>query len=97
MYLGAISLMGTKLPWYIMPLYPFVALAIGGYLHHRWQKPPRWAVGWLGVIAIAALIGGPYISIADQQPTLMAIGLVLGLSAGWTAWQLWQRHVYSLH
>nr|MBX2863934.1 hypothetical protein [Leptolyngbyaceae cyanobacterium MAG.088] len=90
-YLGAISAMGTKLPWYIMPLYPFVALVIGGYLHHIWQRPPRWAAGLLGVIAIAALIGGPYLGINDQQPTLIAIGIVLGLSAGWTAWQLWHR------
>ncbi len=96
-YLGAISLMGTKLPWYIMPLYPVVALAIGSYLHHRWQQPPRWAVGWLGLIAIAALIGGPYLGIDDQQPTLIAIGIVLGLSAGWAAWQLsQQRRRWSL-
>ncbi len=92
-YLGAISLMGTKLPWYVMPLYPFIALAVGGYLHHSWHRPPRWAVGLLGIIAIAAPIGGTYLGIADQQPTLVAIALVLGLSTGWTAWQLWRRQV----
>lgn len=90
-YLGAISLMGTKLPWYIMPLYPFVALAIGGFLHYRWQQTPSWASGVLGLIAGVALIGGIYLGIVDQQPTLIAIGLVLGLSVGWTVWQLWQR------
>lgn len=90
-YLGAISLMGTKLPWYIMPLYPFVALAIGGYLHHVWQRPPRWAVVLFGVIAIAALIGGTYLGIADQQPTLIAIAIALGFSTGWAAWQLWRQ------
>lgn len=89
-YLGAISLMGTKLPWYIMPLYPFVALAIGGYLHHCWHRPPRWATGLLGLIAVVALIGGPYLGLADQQPTLIAIGIVLGGSAGWAGWQLWR-------
>ncbi|MEM6254335.1 MAG: glycosyltransferase family 39 protein [Cyanobacteria bacterium P01_D01_bin.156] len=93
-YLGAISMMGTKLPWYIMPLYPFVALAIGGYLHHVWQHPPRWAVGLLGLIAIAAPIGGICLGIADQQPTLIAIALVLGLSCGWTVWHLWRRRPY---
>ncbi|MEM7794242.1 MAG: glycosyltransferase family 39 protein, partial [Cyanobacteria bacterium P01_C01_bin.118] len=90
-YLGAISLMGTKLPWYIMPLYPFVALAIGGYLHHCWQRPPRWAVGLLSLIAVVALGGGGYLGIADQQPTLIAIGIVLGGSAGSAGWQLWRR------
>lgn len=90
-YLGAISLMGTKLPWYIVPLYPLVALAIGGYLHQHWQPPPRWAVGILGLIAIAAPIGGIYLGLRDQQPTLIAIAIVLGSSTGWTAWRLWQR------
>ncbi|MEM8611030.1 MAG: glycosyltransferase family 39 protein, partial [Cyanobacteria bacterium P01_H01_bin.105] len=78
-YLGAISLMGTKLPWYIMPLYPFVALAIGAYLHQCWHRPPRWAVGLLMLISVVALGGGIYLGIVDQQPTLIAIGIVLGL------------------
>lgn len=90
-YLGAISLMGTKLPWYIMPLYPFVALAVGAFLHHHWHQPPKWASGLLGLIAVVALIGGIYLGIDDQQPTLIAIGVVLGLSTGWTVWQLWHR------
>ncbi|NEP61963.1 MAG: glycosyltransferase family 39 protein [Symploca sp. SIO2G7] len=90
-YLGAISLMGTKLPWYIMPLYPFMALAIGAYLHHGWHQPPRWAVGLLGLIAIAALTGGTYVGINDQQPTLITIGIILGLSVGWATWQLWRQ------
>ena len=89
-YLGAISLMGTKLPWYIMPLYPFVALAIGGYLHQR-QQPPRWAAAVLAVIAAAALGGGIYLGIADQQPTLVVIAIVLGLGVGGAGWQLWRR------
>lgn len=93
-YLGAISLMGTKLPWYIMPLYPFVALAIGAYLHCHWQKPPRWSVGLLGLIAVVALGGGVYLGIADQQPTLIAIGIILGLSAGATPVQLWRRQLH---
>ncbi|EKV03414.1 PMT family glycosyltransferase, 4-amino-4-deoxy-L-arabinose transferase [Leptolyngbya sp. PCC 7375] len=90
-YLGAISLMGTKLPWYIMPLYPFVALAIGAYLHHAWEKSPRWAIGLLALISVVALGGGVYLGVADQQPTLIAIGIVLGMSAGWTGLQLWRR------
>ncbi|NET53124.1 MAG: glycosyltransferase family 39 protein [Merismopedia sp. SIO2A8] len=36
-YLGLISMMGTKLPWYIMPLYPVVALVIGVELHRLWK------------------------------------------------------------
>jgi 4-amino-4-deoxy-L-arabinose transferase-like glycosyltransferase len=37
-YLGTISLMGTKLPWYIMPLYPFFALAVGAELADFWAR-----------------------------------------------------------
>ncbi|MEM1240202.1 MAG: glycosyltransferase family 39 protein [Cyanobacteria bacterium P01_H01_bin.26] len=90
-YLGAISLMGTKLPWYIVPLYPFVALAVGGYLHHRWQRPPRWATGLLGLIAVVALGGGVYLGVVDRQPTLIVIGIVLGLGTAWATGQLWRR------
>ncbi|MGD1853092.1 MAG: ArnT family glycosyltransferase [Leptolyngbyaceae cyanobacterium] len=90
-YLGAISLMGTKLPWYIMPLYPVEALSLGAYVLVRWQTPPRWGGGPVGLLAAVALVGGIYLGIVDQQPTLIVIGIVLGLGSGWTAWQLWQR------
>ncbi|MEM9980620.1 MAG: phospholipid carrier-dependent glycosyltransferase, partial [Cyanobacteria bacterium P01_D01_bin.2] len=90
-YLGAISLMGTKLPWYIVPLYPFVALTVGGYLHHRWQRPPRWATGLLGLIAVVALGGGVYLGVVDRQPTLIVIGIVLGLGTALATGQLWRR------
>lgn len=37
-YGGLISAMGTKLPWYIMPFYPFLALAVGYFLS-RFHEP----------------------------------------------------------
>ena len=40
-YLGTISLMGTKLPWYIMPLYPFFALAVGAELADFWASSSK--------------------------------------------------------
>lgn len=36
-YLLAISLMTTKLPWYVLPVYPALALAVGCYLAEVWQ------------------------------------------------------------
>lgn len=39
-YLLAISLMQTKLPWYILPIYPAVAIAIGIFLAEFWQNFP---------------------------------------------------------
>ena len=37
-YLLAISLMATKLPWYIIPLYPAISLIIGANLANIWDK-----------------------------------------------------------
>ncbi|NER37255.1 MAG: glycosyltransferase family 39 protein [Oscillatoria sp. SIO1A7] len=39
-YLLAISAMGTKLPWYVLPLYPALALACGAQLALVWQGEP---------------------------------------------------------
>jgi 4-amino-4-deoxy-L-arabinose transferase-like glycosyltransferase len=39
-YLLAISVMNTKLPWYILPLYPAFALAVGSYLAAVWEQMP---------------------------------------------------------
>ncbi|MGM0454985.1 MAG: ArnT family glycosyltransferase [Cyanobacteriota bacterium] len=37
-YFGAISLMGTKLPWYSLPIYPPLALGVGVILADIWQQ-----------------------------------------------------------
>lgn len=37
-YLVAISIMGTKLPWYVLPVYPAFALATGAYLATVWYE-----------------------------------------------------------
>ncbi len=43
-YLGAVSLMQTKLPWYVLPIYPGLALAGGVQMNHMWRQEP-----WLGL------------------------------------------------
>lgn len=43
-YLLAISVMNTKLPWYVLPVYPAFALAVGSYLAEVWEQlsvPPE--------------------------------------------------------
>jgi 4-amino-4-deoxy-L-arabinose transferase-like glycosyltransferase len=73
-YFVAISLMVTKLPWYILPLYPALALMIGAQLAAFWRrgqhagipqfaKPysPVW-VGWFAGLALAAIGGVGYFS-----------------------------------
>ncbi len=37
-YLLAISVMNTKLPWYVLPIYPAFALAVGSYLAEVWEQ-----------------------------------------------------------
>ncbi|MGK7889653.1 MAG: ArnT family glycosyltransferase [Leptolyngbyaceae cyanobacterium] len=72
-YLVLISVMSTKLPWYIMPLYPLVALVVGVELHRLWQTLSgvsarltpsltyrRILLGWLGLMAIAGWSGSLY-------------------------------------
>ncbi|NJL22483.1 MAG: hypothetical protein HC895_19385 [Leptolyngbyaceae cyanobacterium SM1_3_5] len=66
LYFMAISLMGTKLPWYALPLYPALALAIGWQLSTLWQrglhpgirqKESGYSRSWVvlfGIFAIAA-------------------------------------------
>jgi 4-amino-4-deoxy-L-arabinose transferase-like glycosyltransferase len=64
-YLVAISLMGTKLPWYVFPIYPSLALAIGAKLEDIENIPllssyPRAWVVILGILAVVATGGSIY-------------------------------------
>lgn len=66
-YLLAISLMQTKLPWYVLPIYPAIALTTGVYLEHLWNFPrpalyPRALVGFLALMAVGAIVGSLYFS-----------------------------------
>jgi 4-amino-4-deoxy-L-arabinose transferase-like glycosyltransferase len=97
-YLGTISIMTTKLPWYIMPLYPFVALTIGAQLGQIWQQKfsnhgayyRLWS--WLlALIAIAALGAGAYLSWTDHLPLLLPIGIILSGTSALAAWWIRQR------
>jgi 4-amino-4-deoxy-L-arabinose transferase-like glycosyltransferase len=88
-YLSAVSVMTTKLPWYVMPLYPFLSLALGAQLDQLWQRDRPYSkvtAGFLGFLAIAGLAGGTYGSWADSEPVLLAIAVTVGVSFGWAAW-----------
>jgi 4-amino-4-deoxy-L-arabinose transferase-like glycosyltransferase len=37
-FLGIISAMKTKLPWYVVPIYPFFALSVGAELSQMWHS-----------------------------------------------------------
>ncbi|GAB4139871.1 MAG: hypothetical protein Fur0046_15230 [Cyanobacteria bacterium J069] len=92
-YFAAISIMSTKLPWYVLPLYPALALLVGGKLADLWREgrqvgvrqmpgegyAPIWAylLGGLGLVGGA---GAVYLGMI-QQPRQVDVGIVLGVLA----------------
>lgn len=81
-YLGAISLMTTKLPWYILPLYPFLALSMGAYLAELWQhkaKYPKAILAFLALLAVVGL-GGAVYGWMSAQIALVLIGIGLAIA-----------------
>ena len=94
-YFVTISLMRTKLPWYVMPVYPFLALAIGTNLSEIWQnrnfKIRIWT-GFFSFLTIVGLAGCVYFIIANPQPVLIIMSVVLTISMGCTAWLIKQNN-----
>ena len=82
-YFAIVSLMGTKLPWYIMPVYPFLALAIGANLSYIWQVGKfrnRFLMGFFGFLVIVGLAGCVYFSMFDKQPLLIVMSIILAIT-----------------
>ncbi len=72
-YFACISLAGTKLPWYLLPVYPPLAIAGGAALEAVLEFPadrpyPRWwgiAFGAMGIISAGS---GAYFGILAPEP-----------------------------
>lgn len=84
LFFGTITLMETKLPWYIMPLYPFFALGIAAYLNEistLKKSRSKFLIGIFLMLSVAALLGGIYLLIEDEQMILVlaALGVFLTL------------------
>ncbi len=88
-YFLAVSLMATKLPWYIMPIYPPLALAVGGVLADVFNWPsnrsyPRSWFIWSIFLAVTALVGCIYFGFSETTDRslvviLGAIALTMGV------------------
>ncbi|MFB2835507.1 ArnT family glycosyltransferase [Floridanema evergladense] len=83
LYLLVISIMTTKLPWYVLPIYPALALLIGAQLAELWNWPstkpfPRSWVALLSILAIGSWAGCIYFARFTPQ---IEIDLVLTLTA----------------
>jgi 4-amino-4-deoxy-L-arabinose transferase-like glycosyltransferase len=94
-YLGIISIMNTKLPWYIMPFYPFFALAVAAYTSYLVQNSKHYSrifVPILSLLAIGGVGGCIYFALADPQPVLILMGVVVAVTMGLAAWRVKQRN-----
>lgn len=94
-WLGCFTLAGTKLPGYVWPAYPALAIATAAFLE-RWRLDPsvvsaRWMhVGWsiLAVAGVGIAIGLP-MAVTNVVPGSFAlglIGLVPCVAAGFAWW-----------
>ncbi|MFB2937297.1 ArnT family glycosyltransferase [Aerosakkonemataceae cyanobacterium BLCC-F154] len=90
-YLLAISIMITKLPWYVLPIYPALALLIGAQLAELWNWPsskpfPRYWFALLSILIIGSWAGCIYFArFAPQLETdlvliLAAIALTMSIA-----------------
>lgn len=92
-YLLAISSMVTKLPWYVIPLYPSLSLLIGASLAIAWQRkiyPHSWQIG-LSCIALICLGASLYLALTGNLAAdLIAIAIVVTASLIWATTLLWR-------
>ncbi len=89
-YMGIISVMGTKLPWYILPAYIFFALAVGSSLSKLWHSRhyPLWLTVTLTFLSLAAIGGLVYFILADPQIPLIILAVVVATTMALAAWQV---------
>ena len=84
LFIGIISLMKTKLPWYIMPVYPFFSLAVGAYLseimHSAHKFYPRVLGSLLFISSVVSLGGGMYFSIKNNNVQLLILSILIGIT-----------------
>ncbi|MGD1921866.1 MAG: ArnT family glycosyltransferase [Pleurocapsa sp.] len=93
-YLLTTSLMVTKLPWYIMPIYPGLSLLIGARLATAWERaiyPRSWKIS-LTVVTFICWAGSIYLGLSKQIETdivpivaLVAIAFTIALMLLWSS------------
>jgi 4-amino-4-deoxy-L-arabinose transferase-like glycosyltransferase len=95
-YFTIVSLMKTKLAWYVMPVYPFLAIFAGAYLSLIWhrEKPvyTNARFGWLLFAALTGIFGCGYFGIVERNPILVIMSLLLTISMGSAAMLVRQRN-----
>ncbi|MGB3640575.1 MAG: glycosyltransferase family 39 protein [Rivularia sp. (in: cyanobacteria)] len=90
-YLIAISVMGTKLPWYVFPIYPAIALMIGAKFGQVENLPiltplPKFWVVMLSFLALISAVGSTYYSWGGTpEPQLQLIFASLSVTMALSA------------
>ncbi|ACK66526.1 glycosyl transferase family 39 [Rippkaea orientalis PCC 8801] len=97
LFMGIITFMGTKLPWYILPIYPFFALAVGAYLAELWQNNnqsyPKILSISLFVCSLVTLVGGVFIIFTDDNFEVMIFAIMIGTTLLLSAWNSLHNNV----
>ena len=98
-YLVATSLMATKLPWYIMPIYPALALLIGASLAIAWEQkqyPQSWKIA-LTSVTVIFWMGNIFGLVSGQiELKLFLIVGVVAIAFTIATIQLWQSSPYFI-
>lgn len=90
--LAAFSLAATKLPWYVVPMYPGLALLVGAYLDHLMaRKAPARGLGraWQALGAMFLVAGVPYLVLSPTPGDRGYVAGAIVLGAG----LLWGGHL----
>jgi 4-amino-4-deoxy-L-arabinose transferase-like glycosyltransferase len=93
-FLAIISLMKTKITWYVMPVYPFFALTVGAAIAQMWQQktmPPRWWVYLFGFLTVGAIGAGIYYGLMASQADLAGVFVILAIAFGSTTFYFRQQ------
>ncbi len=82
-YLVTISLMATKLPWYVFPIYPALSLLIGAYFTKIWHSDRKYPVIWqiiFIILSLACYTASIWFGLVSSPPDFNLL-LVLGIMA----------------
>ncbi|MGK7918011.1 MAG: ArnT family glycosyltransferase [Prochloraceae cyanobacterium] len=96
-YLAAVSIMSTKLPWYILPIYPALALAGGAQLAevYHWPSYRLYPRNWtliLGLLATGTGLSSIYFSTVSKDNFFLVLALSgLTLALGGAAYLVAHR------
>ncbi len=81
LFLAVVSGMGTKLPWYLFPCYPFLAVILGGYFATV-QQPRRGYGYFFAFLTVVAIAGGIYLALTDPQIPLLITAVCAAIAFG---------------